>query len=173
MPKEILIMRHAKSSWEDESLSDIQRPLNPRGLKAAPKMARFLNQQQLLPDLIVSSSAVRARSTAELIAENVNVNELNVEIVDDFYLAPPGIYIEYASRLASQFCRPMFVGHNPGMENLVNTLVDGEWESFPTAAIAHVVFEFDEWSSFAKQPTVRSASVYRPKEIDDFDGYDE
>ena len=122
MPKELLIMRHAKSSWDDDSMSDHERPLNKRGLRDAPRMARFLIGQNLVPDLIVSSDANRAKSTAALMAEHLNMAELIVEFTEDFYLAPPDIYVEFAQRLADQFNRPMFVGHNPGMEHLVNSL---------------------------------------------------
>lgn len=170
MTKELLIMRHAKSSWDDDSLSDHQRPLNRRGRKDAPRMALFLVGQNLVPDLIVSSDANRARSTAELVAENLNVSDIAVEFVEDFYLAPPDIYIEYAWRLADQFNRPLFVGHNPGMEHLVNGLSQGAWESMPTAAIAHCVFDFDTWTEFTNTASVRSVSVYRPKQLADYGG---
>ena len=168
MPKELLIMRHAKSSWDDESLSDHERPLNKRGLRDAPRMAQFLVANNLAPDLIVSSTANRANSTARLVAENLNMGDLVVEVTEDFYLAPPDIYVEYAQRLADQFKRPMFVGHNPGMEYLVSSLASQKWESMPTAAIAHVVFEFDSWNELTDRAAVQSVNVFRPKQIDDY-----
>ena len=168
MPKQLLIMRHAKSSWDDDSMTDHERPLNPRGLRDAPRMAQFLNANNLVPDLIVSSDANRARSTAKLVSEHLNNTELQVEFTEEFYLAAPDVYLEYAQRLSDQYERPMFIGHNPGMEVLVNSLGDGKSQSMSTAAIAVAVFEFDMWKKLADAPAVRSLSVFRPKQIDDF-----
>lgn len=165
MPKELLIMRHAKSSWDDDSMTDHERPLNPRGLRDAPRMAQFLNANKLVPDLIVSSDANRARSTANLISEHLNADQLQVEVIEDFYLAAPDVYLEYAQRLSDQYERPMFVGHNPGMEGLVNSLAGGQWENMPTAAVAHAVFEFDMWNEFTADAAIRSLDVYRPKQV--------
>ena len=161
-------MRHAKSSWADDSILDRDRPLNERGLRDAPRMAQFLVANKLTPDLIVSSSANRARSTAILVADDLDSESVTVEFVDDFYLATPDIYLEFACRLSDQFNRPLFVGHNPGMETLVNDFGTNEWENMPTAAIAHVKFDFENWNELESQPTGRSVAVYRPKSLVDF-----
>ena len=163
--KQILIMRHAKSSWDDESLSDHDRPLNKRGKKDAPRMAVFLNELDLIPDIILSSSANRARATALTVAEHLNAPSVEVEIVEDLYLAPPGIYLEHLERMADQFNRPMFVGHNPGIESVVHQL-SGQWHGMPTAAVACFTVKIGIWSELSENSeSIELDNVWRPKEI--------
>ena len=165
MTKELLVMRHAKSSWKEDSLPDHERPLNKRGRNDAPLMAGLLVEQDLQPDLILSSSAVRARDTAELVARSLNHPEPGVEIVDDFYLATPDVYVEFLQRLSDDFFRPMVVGHNPGLEQLVNGL-SNSWQTMPTAAVAHFVLEIVSWSDLDADSTpARLCHVFRPKEL--------
>ena len=91
--KQLLIMRHAKSSWADRSMRDFDRPLNGRGKRAAPRMASWLEENGAVPELIISSAANRAQSTAKLLTENFQ-EEVRVEIVEEFYLASPIVYLE-------------------------------------------------------------------------------
>lgn len=165
MQKELLIMRHAKSSWADESLTDHERPLNERGLSNAPAMADYIRDQGFLPDLILTSSANRAHSTAEIVFKKIQDGSVLMEVIDDFYLAPPSTYIDVLGKLDDRFNRPMVIGHNPGLEGLVNALTQ-DHEFMPTAAIALIRFNFERWMDF---DTIRTGhqlvGLYRPKEV--------
>ncbi len=158
-------MRHAKSSWANQSQSDHERPLNERGLRDAPRMARLLNEQNLIPDLVLTSSAKRALTTAQILVDNLNRSSIELQVVDDFYHAVPETYGEYCLRLADQFERPLIVGHNPGLEQLVNRFTD-TWQSMPTAAIAVITLPIENWSDLnLSQSNGELATVFRPKEI--------
>ena len=166
MSKQLLVMRHAKSSWANPGLTDFQRPLNKRGLRVAPRVANFIQQQGLTPDLVISSAAVRARMTAEIFIENcdgLGTDQLN--LVQDFYHAPASVYLDYLNRFSDESANTlMFVGHNPGLEDLVERL-SGCWEILPTAAVAHFDLGTEKWSdSFLSQATLRN--IWRPKEIE-------
>lgn len=167
MPKQLLIMRHAKSSWSNEGLTDFERPLNKRGLRVAPEMAKYIHLQGLVPDLIVSSSAVRARQTAELFVENCeDVSEDQLLLNKGFYHAPAETYLEYLGEITEDSVSiVMFVGHNPGMEDLIETL-GGGWETMPTAAVAHFELGFERWSEFGKPIKATLKKIWRPKEVD-------
>lgn len=164
--KEVLVSRHAKSSWSDESLGDHDRPLNKRGLRDAPRMASWLANQDLVPDLVLSSSANRARTTAEMYCEQWSSQAvIHPQIVDDFYLASPDVYIEYLQRLDPKWNRVMVVGHNPGLEMLVQQWV-GVFEVMPTAAIAQIQFDATNWSAIGSENSAaKLAGVFRPKEL--------
>lgn len=165
MAKELLIMRHAKSSWGDESLSDHDRPLNKRGNRDAPRMASFLIERDLIPDIIISSSANRARSTAEIVFETLDNSDIPISCLPDLYLASPDIYLEIMCNLDDRFERPLLIGHNPGLEHLVNVLTQAS-EFMSTAAIAHVQLEIDNWNDTSEMPIrSRLRGVFRPKEV--------
>ena len=166
MSKHLLIMRHAKSSWSKEGLTDFERPLNKRGLRVAPQMARFVELQDLVPDLIVSSSAVRAKMTTELFVEHCkNVTSEQVILNKDFYHAPAETYLEYLTEITdATVSKVMFVGHNPGMEELIEVL-SGDWERMPTAAVAHFVLGFEKWSEIGEPIRAKLNNVWRPKEV--------
>ncbi len=134
-------------------------------MKDAPRMAALLNELNLIPDIILSSSANRARSTAQTVAQHLNTQSVDIEIVDDLYLAPAGIYLECLERLADQFNRPMLVGHNPGIESLVH-LWSGQWHGMPTSAVACFSARIDSWSELTGNLRVIGLEqIWRPKEI--------
>jgi phosphohistidine phosphatase len=165
MSKQLLVMRHAKSSWANPGLTDFQRPLNKRGLRVAPQVGAFVHQQGLVPDLVVSSTAVRAKTTAEIFIQNcegVGEDQLNVD--QDFYHAPASVYLDYLNRFSDESANTlMFVGHNPGLEDLVERL-SGGWEILPTAAVAHFDLGADRWSDIVfSRATLKN--LWRPKEI--------
>lgn len=159
-------MRHAKSSWADGGLSDFERPLNKRGLRVMPQMAEFVHLQGLTPDVIVSSSAVRAKMTAELFVEHCkDVTEDQLRFTKSFYHAPAETYIEYTERFSEESSTIlMFVGHNPGMEDLVEK-VSGLWETMPTAAVAHFDLGVEKWSEAGGLKEATLKNLWRPKEI--------
>jgi phosphohistidine phosphatase len=168
MAKQLLVMRHAKSSWADPGQTDYQRPLNERGCRDAPRMAAWIGRQGCIPDLIASSSAVRARQTAELfVAHCPTPNPIRLVMVDKFYHASAEIYLEYLACLADlpdpEPTTVMVVGHNPGLEALVQG-ISGSHEHFPTAAIAKFRVEVSSWGEI-DQKDCQLESLWRPKEV--------
>ena len=163
--KTLLLLRHAKSSWKDDSITDHERPLNKRGKKTAPLMGHLLRENNLVPELIVSSTAVRARTTAEAAAEACGYPG-EVIVTDELYLATAGEILKYAQdRTEATLGRIMLVGHNPGMEELVNIL-SGQREPFPTAALAVFELGIDSWRKLELGIEVELENVWRPRELE-------
>ncbi len=160
--KTLLLMRHAKSSWNSEGISDHDRPLNQRGLKTAPSVAKFLIQRELVPELIVASSAVRAQSTAKLIAENLGDSPPEIIEEKSLYLAPPEKYFEAIRLYAGEENIMMAIGHNPGLEQLAFHFSRSE-EPFPTAAILWLKVDIGSWSDFDERSPIEFQEVFRPK----------
>lgn len=161
--KTLLLLRHAKSSWKDEGLADHDRPLNKRGKKAAPLMGQLLRREGLLPDLVLSSTAVRARRTAEE-ALAAAAYEGPLELLDELYLASPGTLLDVAARVpAESVGRLLLVAHNPGMEDLVGIL-SGRTGPFPTAALAAFDIEIESWRDLALGVVARPRGLWLPRE---------
>ena len=160
--KTLLIQRHAKSSWSDASLPDHERPLNKRGKRQAPEMGALLRREDLLPDLILSSTAKRAEKTAEAIAEESGY-EGEIRLSRDLYAAPPEAYLEALHDLPDEFSRVMVVGHNPGLEELLDVLT-GESASLPTAALAQVALGIERWAQVSQAPLGKLVSIWLPAE---------
>lgn len=142
--KEVLIMRHAKSAWDMPYDTDFERPLNKRGRKAAPAMGAFLAERDLLPDLIVSSPAQRARETAELFMEAADYHG-EIEFESGIYHAYAVELMGIVQSLPDELERVMLVGHNPGFEMLVEQLCGGAVR-MPTAAIAYIWLGVASWT---------------------------
>ena len=162
--KTILLLRHAKSSWKDVGQTDHARPLNKRGLRDAPRMGRLIAEQNLTPDLILSSSAMRAMHTAKAVAEAIDGLAPLVE-EDELYLASPRAYIDTARYLEESFQRILFVGHNPGISELLNALTGCD-TIMPTAALAQIELPINQWNRLSRQTEGRLVALWRPKEID-------
>lgn len=161
--KSLLMLRHAKSSWKLGDLTDHARPLNKRGRHDAPRMGRLIRELDWLPDLILTSTAVRAISTATLVAEACEF-ERELRSVPAFYMADCRVYLDALLRLDDGYDRVLLVGHNPGIEELVHA-TGGADETMPTAALAHVRFPIDRWADLAGQLPGELVGVWRPKEI--------
>ena len=163
--KNLMLLRHAKSSWKDAEVPDHERPLNKRGKKTAPQMGRLLSTEGLVPDLILSSTAVRARETAKAVAKASSCKG-SIELLDSLYLATAGkLLSEAQSHTPDSVGRLLLVGHNPGMEDLVEIL-SGKREAFPTAALAVFEIGIDRWKALELGVETRLVKVYRPKEIE-------
>lgn len=161
--KTLLLLRHAKSSWKDESLPDHERPLNKRGKKAAPLMGRLLRNEGLVPDLVLSSTAMRARRTAEHVMEAAEL-EGPLRLIDEIYLATAGTLLDVAARLPSdQVRRLLLVGHNPGMEDLV-AMLSGHPRAFPTAALAVFDLEIEHWHDLGPGVGAHERGLWLPRE---------
>lgn len=163
MTKTLLIMRHAKSSWSDGGLSDHDRPLNKRGLRDAPRMAHWIAKQGRVPGLVLSSTATRAASTANLFVESCNGIACDVQTSGDLYHATARRYLETAAQFPDAISTAMIVGHNPGLEDLVQVLA-GEFERMPTGAIACFELSGESWSQLSPDTAIL-IDIWRPKEI--------
>lgn len=161
--KTLLLMRHAKSSWKDQGLSDHDRPLNKRGVRDAPRVGNLLAEHDLCPDLIVCSTAVRARATAQAVAETCGYSGELVEL-PDLYHAPPGNYIEAACVVPESIGRLLAVGHNPGISEFLWHLT-GAGEGFPTAALAQVELPIDAWNELTDAVRGELTNYWRPREL--------
>lgn len=143
-------MRHAKSDWSDSSLSDFDRPLNKRGKKTAPFMGQVISERNKTPDLIISSPANRAKTTAKTVAENCDYKG-EIQFERDFYFGYVDEIIEIVKKADQKHDVIMVVGHNPTLESLVSVLTDDNtYESMPTAALASINFNIDDWSKLRK-----------------------
>ena len=141
--KKLLILRHAKSSWKEPSLSDFQRQLNKRGTEAAPRMGGWIAQNNLVPDTIVCSTAVRAQETMALVIEGGPLDSACIS-TEELYLAPPQVYLENLAQLPEAQTSAMVIGHNPGIEELVYQLC-GEYRVMPTCALAVIDLQIAQW----------------------------
>ena len=143
--KRLMLMRHAKSSWGDESLPDFERPLNERGDRDAPRIGRELVARNAMPDVIVTSTAVRAMQTVKLLCEQLGPNALaGVQQVPSLYGASEEQILETAKSLPDFCSRALLVGHNPGMGELLATLT-GEPNEMKTATVACIAFDTKRW----------------------------
>lgn len=161
--KTLLILRHAKSSWDEPELADIQRPLNKRGKNDAPRVGEIIKEAGLVPDVILSSPAVRAVKTAEAAADTCGY-EGEIEIRENFYPGSPGDYIDALNEIPDGYARVMVVGHNPGLEELLSDLT-GESELLPTAALAQVELAIQRWIDLDDKVLGKVARIWRIKEL--------
>lgn len=159
--KTLYLVRHAKSDWGDPMLDDHDRPLNERGLRDAPAMGHRLAEQGLRPDRIVTSTAVRARSTARLLARTLGIGDDHVVEDDRLYAATASRILHIASGLDDELGSAMLVGHNPGMSDAVGELT-GEWVELPTCAVVECRIDVDSWAEVV-EGSGELATVDTPK----------
>jgi phosphohistidine phosphatase len=159
----LLILRHAKSSWADPSLADHDRPLNKRGRRDAPRMGALLREEGLIPGLMLSSTARRARQTAEAVAEESGY-EGNVLFTRELYRAHPDSIVRLLRRQPDERLTIMVLGHNPGLEDLLEILT-GERQRLPTAALAQVALPISRWEVLGLETSGSLANLWRPKEL--------
>ena len=161
--KRLLILRHAKSSWSDASLDDWQRPLNERGRRDAPRVGDLLRNRSLVPDVIITSDAVRARTTAQAVAEAAGyTRELVVE--PSLYHATPDEVIAVLNSVPDQARSVMIVGHNPGLEGVVQQLT-GEYHGLTTAALVQVAVPIARWSELDGTTAASVVDTWQPKDL--------
>ncbi|HHC71838.1 MAG TPA: histidine phosphatase family protein [Thiotrichales bacterium] len=149
--KRLILMRHAKSSWRDVSLSDFQRPLNKRGMRDAPEMGRRLHRRRLIPDRILSSSAERAWSTALLVAVETGFPVERIETRERLYLASGKTLLEAVQGTDEGCDTLLLVAHNPGITELSNRLGDARTDNLPTAAQHAIDLPVEHWREVATE----------------------
>jgi phosphohistidine phosphatase len=159
--KTLLLLRHAKSSWKHSELADHDRPLNKRGKQTAPLMGTLLQDEDLIPDFILCSSAVRAHNTALLVAKACNYDG-EIKQTRKLYMADPQDYLEVLREAAEEHGRVLVVGHNPGLELFIETLT-GEAIAMPTAALACIELSVKRWGDLDLNTECKLVDVWRPK----------
>ena len=160
--RSLLLLRHAKSSWDDPSIEDFDRPLAARGERDAPRMGCALRKRGPSPDIVLSSSAVRARRTTEAFLAAMDLDVLP-EFRESMYVAVAGDLLDIVQALPDRARVALLVGHNPGMEVLVERL-SRRAERMPTCALARITFTCKHWAD-VKDHKGRFAWVLRPKDL--------
>lgn len=143
--KTVLLVRHAKSSWGDPNLPDHERPLNHRGRRDAPRAGERLRERGVVPDVIVTSTAVRARSTAAILAQALGLGSDRIVEDDRLYGASPDGLVDIIRALDDELTSVMLVGHNPEIGELASRLSD-EIAEMPTCAVAEFRYDISEWT---------------------------
>ena len=167
----LMLLRHAKSSWDDPSQPDFDRPLNRRGRKAAPEMARHMVDRGFVPELILCSTAQRTRETLAVLL-NAFRDPLEIRLLDELYEASEAQITDAVRHSAGNAASVLVIGHNPGMEECADSLVGSAGKGlgeafetdFPTAALAVIDFEMASWGDLAPGTGHLSAFV-RPKDL--------
>ena len=162
--KTLLVLRHAKSSWDDSTLDDHERPLNARGERDAPRMGRLARKKRLSVELIISSDALRARLTAEAVADAIGYRGQILLDPRLYHASAAEILTVLQSVVDDIVATVMIVGHNPGLEDLVTRLT-GEPEGLPTAALAQIALPIDRWRDFTASTRGTLVGLWRPKEL--------
>lgn len=160
--KRLFLIRHAKSSWDDPELPDRQRPLNDRGRRDAPMIAGRLARREVKPDLILSSPALRALTTAKIIAGKLDYKRKHIVVDDRLYAAAADDLLELIHELGDPLRCVMIVGHNPELSELAQRLCDAI-DHLPTCAVAEFAFATKSWSDIGSCPPATVAFDYPKK----------
>ncbi|MCK4707837.1 MAG: histidine phosphatase family protein [Gammaproteobacteria bacterium] len=147
----LYLVRHAKSSWNDSSLSDLQRPLNKRGMRNAPEMGRRLSAADVSLDLIISSPANRVLTTAKTLAKEIGYDPENIVTNNRLYFEGVSSMLKIIKNTKPDIKALMIVGHNPDMTSLVNKLCGFQTLNMPTCAIVSIHFK-QGWSEVNNYP---------------------
>lgn len=162
--KRLYLVRHAKSSWDDHSIPDFERPLSKRGFRDAPSMGKYLAENGHIPELMISSPATRAVSTAEIFAEETGYPKEKILKEEKIYEADVSDLIELVSGLENKYSSAMLFGHNPGLSFFAAFLLTDHAESLSTCAILCIDFDVLSWKEISAESGKKVFSVY-PKEI--------
>ena len=162
--KTLFLLRHAKSSWKDETVPDVERPLNSRGRKNSDTIGEILKQKKVSPELILSSTAVRARETIDIILRSARLRG-EVRYDERIYEGTVDRLLEVVTQIEKGMQSAMIVGHNPGLENLLSALTT-EKETMPTAALAKITFKVSNWTDTIKGGSLEWVITPRRREKD-------
>jgi phosphohistidine phosphatase len=149
--KNLILIRHAKSSWDDASLSDKERTLNKRGKRDAPQMGLLLKEKGLLPDAILASPAKRAHKTAKLIAAELDYPKKRIDLHDEIYEHGLAALVDLIAEFKDDWSRVFLVGHNPELTDLANRLTGASIENVPTCGMVSVEFDSATWRDCVRE----------------------
>lgn len=148
--KTLILIRHAKSSWDHPGLSDFDRPLNERGKKDAPEMAMRLKEKGIELDHLVSSPAKRARKTAKYFAQEFGLAKEDIQLVEELYGATHSAFSSAVSDVSDKYNTVALFSHNPGITEFASSLTNVRVDDMPTCAMFGVQSEVDSWKDFTK-----------------------
>jgi phosphohistidine phosphatase len=148
--KTLLLIRHAKASWKDEELTDLQRPLNNRGNRDAPFMGKLLREQRIQPDLIISSPALRAMTTARVMAGELMYESSKIVTDESLYNSDVSSMARITAQIDDSLKTVMIVGHNPEITLYANTLTNDSIQNIPTCGVACLQFQIDSWRALTR-----------------------
>lgn len=160
--KTLFLLRHAKSSWDDPTLPDIERPLNARGMRAAELLGTHIRKQNLSFDLVLSSPAIRARETIEIVLKTAKM-QTDLRYDQRIYEASSIALIDVISQIEEDRKTAMLVGHNPGMEKLLEILTGGIIH-VSTGTLARIELKASRWAGMIESPRTLEW-VVKPKEL--------
>jgi phosphohistidine phosphatase len=147
--KTLLLIRHAKSDWNDPLLKDFDRPLNERGKRDAPVMGKRLVDKKVKIDAFISSPAKRAKKTAELIANEYEAKKEKIIFLDELYHAEPSTFFEVISKTDDDYKHIAIFSHNPGITEFANQLANVRIDNMPTCSIFAVKIDSKHWKDFS------------------------
>jgi phosphohistidine phosphatase len=162
--KTLLLLRHGKSSWDDPELEDYDRPLANRGQRGSKLIGRWLQKSGLKPNVVLCSTAVRARETWAIVSEQLS-KAPPVDWLGELYHCPVEGFVNVLRQLPASVSTVLIVGHNPGMEDLLARLC-GERKKFPTATLARLECEIDEWGDFDSDIPCTLKALVRPDDVE-------
>ncbi|WP_425637808.1 SixA phosphatase family protein [Algoriphagus yeomjeoni] len=142
--KKIILVRHGKSAWDNPKLSDHDRPLADRGLNDVPEMGLRLKEKGILPDLILSSTAIRASQTAEILAEVLDISTSKIVYEKNLYHASAAMILKCIQRQDDEYDLIFVVGHNPGMNDFIDYF-SGNFDNLPTSGLYGWLVDTDHW----------------------------
>lgn len=168
----LFLLRHAKSSWDDATSPDFDRPLNIRGRSAAPMMGRHMADHALFPERVLCSTARRTRETLAGLLPHLS-GDMDIQLMRSIYTASDAGYLDILRRHGGGTRSLMLIGHNPGMQDTALSLigsgnpafVDEIRDKFPTAGLAVIDFDLADWAKLAPG-SGRIVAFFRPREIE-------
>ncbi len=165
---ELLLLRHGKSDWSTNS-SDFDRPLKKRGKRNAKQMGLWLSHQQLQPDLVISSPANRAISTAKIVDSSMKLSSTSIKTDNRIYGSDLDDLLQILVEIPNTFSRVMLVGHNPDLEELVEYFIPDiqvppDGKLVPTATLVHLQLD-QQWDSICDIKNVVSCTIQRPRDL--------
>ncbi len=147
--KELLIIRHAKSSWANAFSGDFERPLNDRGHRDAPRMAEKIKGRGVAIQAFLSSTANRALTTAVYFAEAYGKTKKDILLFPELYHAPENIFYDVVEKTPVTIHTAAIFSHNPGITDFVNSLTETRIDDMPTCGIFAIKIDSDHWSDFS------------------------
>jgi phosphohistidine phosphatase len=146
--KQLLVIRHAKSSWSNSVIDDFDRPLNERGNNDALRMAKLLSEKKIKVDAIIASTANRAFTTAVYFAKELGLKKINIKGYDKLYHAPSHVYYDIIEDLDDDLNSIAIFAHNPGITDFVNSLSEAQIDNMPTCGIFAIKVPIKNWNEF-------------------------
>jgi len=162
--KALLLLRHAKTSWDDPTVSDSLRSLSATGKFNVYQMSKFLKNTKLLPDLIISSSAKRAKDTSTLLAESTGYKD-TIFVSELLYETTVVDYIKVISEVSNNINMVLLVGHNPILENLIE-LITNELIIMETCSLVHIILPITKWREIKTNPKCKLIQRVTIEELD-------